>query len=253
MNSAEMFDISTNQWSFIPQMQSARSGVSLIAFGNTLYAMGGFNGYTRLATGEKFTPDTSAGWSDIAEMLTPRSNFATVILDDYIFVIGGFNDRFASGLQGISWPNTWNRAIENHGESRVVALDISKAFDGVWHEGLLAKLAAPRHRQRLHSFLNDRSLFVVVEGCSSEVFSINVLLEITSNPIYSFADDSTLISCMDPGKPLPSKEVARRRHHHASQINEELPRNLFSDSYNLQLFKTNVHRHLSFCSVSTAR
>nr|CAI5821417.1 unnamed protein product [Callosobruchus analis] len=111
MNSAEMFDISTNQWSFIPQMQSARSGVSLIAFGNTLYAMGGFNGYTRLATGEKFTPDTSAGWSDIAEMLTPRSNFATVILDDYIFVIGGFNDRFASACANISNNMSWHHHV----------------------------------------------------------------------------------------------------------------------------------------------
>ncbi|VEN61216.1 unnamed protein product [Callosobruchus maculatus] len=80
--------------------------------------------------------------------------------------------------------------------------------------------------QWLNSFLNERSLFVVVEGCSSDVFSINAgvtqgfvlsptlfllyineLLEITSNPIYSFADDSTLISCMEPGKPLSSQET----------------------------------------------
>nr|CAI5857045.1 unnamed protein product [Callosobruchus analis] len=108
--------------------------------------------------------------------------------------------------------------------------DISKAFDRVWHEGLLAKLAAyglpPGLLQWLNSFLNDRSLFVVVEGCSSDVFPINAgvpqgsvlsptlfllyineLLEITSNPVYSFADDSTLVSCMEPGKPLHPRRL----------------------------------------------
>ncbi|VEN44283.1 unnamed protein product [Callosobruchus maculatus] len=67
--------------------------------------------------------------------------------------------------------------IENHGESRVVGLDISNSFDRVWHERLLVKFAAyrltPDLRQLLNSFLNDRSLFVVVEGCSAYVFSIN--------------------------------------------------------------------------------
>nr|CAI5862670.1 unnamed protein product [Callosobruchus analis] len=52
-----------------------------------------------------------------------------------------------------------NRANENHGKSRVVALDISKAFYRVWHERLLAKLAAHGLplglRQWLNSFLND--------------------------------------------------------------------------------------------------
>nr|CAI5827840.1 unnamed protein product [Callosobruchus analis] len=63
-----------------------------------------------------------------------------------------------------------NTATENHGESRVVALDISKAFDRVWHLGVLPKLAA----------------YGVSPG------------------LRRFADDSTLISCMEPGKPLPS-------------------------------------------------
>lgn len=97
MTSAEVYDPSSKQWTFIPPMNSARSGVSLIALMGTLYAIGGFNGYTRLASGERYSPKGSGGWTEIAEMLTPRSNFATVIVDDYIFAIGGFNDRFVSG------------------------------------------------------------------------------------------------------------------------------------------------------------
>ena len=36
----------------------------------------------------------------------------------------------------------WSRSIHRLGESKVVALDISKAFDRVWHAALLSKLAA---------------------------------------------------------------------------------------------------------------
>nr|CAI5825323.1 unnamed protein product [Callosobruchus analis] len=51
---------------------------------------------------------------------------------------------------------------------------------------------------------------------------INELLEIIINPIYSFAGDSTLVSCMEQGKPLPFQDIARRRHNHASQVNADI-------------------------------
>ena len=34
----------------------------------------------------------------------------------------------------------FNGALDRRGEARVVALDVSKAFDKVWHIGLLHKL-----------------------------------------------------------------------------------------------------------------
>ena len=36
--------------------------------------------------------------------------------------------------------NTFCRALDNGMEVRVIFCDISKAFDRVWHEGLLIKL-----------------------------------------------------------------------------------------------------------------
>ena len=51
LSSAEIFDPDTKQWSFIRSMISPRSGVSLIAYRGSLYALGGFNGYSRLNTG----------------------------------------------------------------------------------------------------------------------------------------------------------------------------------------------------------
>ena len=35
---------------------------------------------------------------------------------------------------------TWNRSLQFFGESKVVALNISKAFDRMWHQGLISKV-----------------------------------------------------------------------------------------------------------------
>lgn len=98
LNTAEMYDPSVNQWTYIHRMTCARSGVSLISFHDSLFALGGFNGFTRLSTGEKYTPGVSTEWIQVTEMFSPRSNFATVVLDDMIFVIGGFNGKDTQGF-----------------------------------------------------------------------------------------------------------------------------------------------------------
>ena len=65
----------------------------------------------------------------------------------------------------------WNKSIEFHGEAQIVALDISKAFDQVWHDALLRKLPAyglsPTLCAWTASFLSNRSICVVVDGHSS--------------------------------------------------------------------------------------
>ena len=68
-------------------------------------------------------------------------------------------------------------AFESGKEVRVVFLDISKAFDKVWHAGLLKKLEALGVRDPLlswiESYLFNRKQRVVVEGQSSEWANIN--------------------------------------------------------------------------------
>ena len=57
--------------------------------------------------------------------------------------------------------HVWSSALESCGESRVISLDISKAFNRVWHKGLLAKLPMFGLNETLiiliGSFLSDRS------------------------------------------------------------------------------------------------
>ena len=99
----------------------------------------------------------------------------------------------------------------------MVALDISKAFDRVWHASLLSKLPSfgfpPSLCLLMSSFLSNRSISAVVDGATSSSFSVNSgvpqgsvlsptlfllfindLLTCTSNSIHSYADDSTLHS-----------------------------------------------------------
>ena len=111
-------------------------------------------------------------------------------------------------------------AFESGKEVRVVFLDISKAFDKVWHAGLLKKLEALGVRDPLlswiESYLFNRKQRVVVEGQSSEWANINAgvpqgsvlgpLLfliyindltnELISNP-FIYADDTMLFEVVE--------------------------------------------------------
>ena len=109
--------------------------------------------------------------------------------------------------------HVWSSSIRNFGEFYVVALDICKAFDGVWHKALLVKLPPCGFTSPLcnliFSFLSvivDRSTsatFGVSSGVQQRsVFSlilfllcINDLLDCPAL-IHAFADNSTLRSSL---------------------------------------------------------
>jgi len=110
-----------------------------------------------------------------------------------------------------------NSTLHGHGEACGVALDISKAFDRVWHAALIKKCHAIGLGNYLckwiESFLSNRSIQVLVDGFKSDLFKINAgvpqgsvisptlfiifindLLSSTNNSIHSYADDSTLMA-----------------------------------------------------------
>ena len=69
------------------------------------------------------------------------------------------------------------RAFSRSGATRAVALDISKAFDRVWHAGLLHKLKSYGISGQIFglisSFLSNRRLQVVLDGKSSQEYPVN--------------------------------------------------------------------------------
>ena len=117
------------------------------------------------------------------------------------------------------------RAFNRSGATRAVALDMSKAFDMVWHAGLLHNLKSygisGQIFRLISSFLSNRRLRVVLDGKSSQEYPVNAgvpqgsilgptlfLLYINDLPgdviwdIAICADDTTLYSKCDPAPDL---------------------------------------------------
>ena len=117
------------------------------------------------------------------------------------------------------------RAFNRSGAIQAVALDISKAFDRVWHAGLLHKLKSYGISGQIFglvsSFLSNRRLWVVLDGKSSQEYQVNAgvpqgcilgptlfLLYINDLPadvicdIAIYADDTTPYSKFDHASSL---------------------------------------------------
>ena len=113
------------------------------------------------------------------------------------------------------------RAFNRSGATRAVALDISKAFNRVWHAGLLHKFKSygisGQIFDLISSFLSNRQLRVVLDGKSSQEYPANAglpqgstlfLVYINELPddvicnIAIYADDTTLYSKCDLGSDL---------------------------------------------------
>jgi len=127
----------------------------------------------------------------------------------------GFRKGRSTGDLLAFLTDSWSSSLRRFGETFAVALDISKAFDRVWHKALLSKLPSygfyPSLCTFISSFLSDRSISAIVDGhCSTPktinsgvpqgsvlsptlfLLFINDLLSLTNCSINSYADDSTL-------------------------------------------------------------
>src|ERR1044072_1084796 len=126
----------------------------------------------------------------------------------------GFRKKRSTGDLLSLLSDSWSSALPLFGESFAVALDILDTFDRVWHKALISKLPSFGINPSLcdlSNFLSGRSIAAVVDGHRSSYKSINSgvpqgsvlsptlflifindLLSITSSPIHSYADDSTL-------------------------------------------------------------
>ena len=135
------------------------------------------------------------------------------------FQYGSRPSRSTAGLL-IIVSDRMARVFNRSGATPTVTLDISKAFDGVWHAGLLHKLKSCGISGRIFGlisfFLSNRRLWVVLDGNSSQEYPVNVgvlrgsilgstifLLYISDLPddvifnIAIYADDTTPYSKFD--------------------------------------------------------
>ena len=117
------------------------------------------------------------------------------------------------------------RAFNRSGPTQAVSLDISKAFDRVWHAGLLHKLTSYGISSQIFglnsSFLDNRQLQMVLHGKSSQEYPLNAgvlqgsilgptlfllyindLLDNVICNIAVYSDDTTLYSKCDQASDL---------------------------------------------------
>ena len=91
MNSGEIYDAESDNWTHITNMHVKRSGASAVSLPeeNKIMVLGGYNGTSRVATVEIFDPSTNR-WTMGQPMSQERSNFATCVIENKLYVIGGY-------------------------------------------------------------------------------------------------------------------------------------------------------------------
>jgi len=112
--SAERYDTSLDQWTYMPSMTTRRSGLQLLAADGVLFCLGGFDGTARLATCERFSIKKNR-WKKISDMPNARSNFAAATFDNKILVVGGYQDPCPIGsvdLYNIQ-TNSWTQVTSS--------------------------------------------------------------------------------------------------------------------------------------------
>ena len=162
----------------------------------------------------------------------------------------GFRKERSTGDLLSLLSDSWSSSFEGFGESFAVALDISKAFDRVWHKSLISKLPSfgfyPSLCNLIADFLSGRSIAAVVDGHRSSFKSINSgvpqgsvlsptlflifindLLSSTKCPIHSYADDSTLHYSFSFARVPTQKQVEDARKVALEQLTSDL--SLISD------------------------
>ena len=157
----------------------------------------------------------------------------------------GFRQARSTGDLLAYAVHAWSSALESYGESRVVSLDISKAFHRIWHKGLLAKLPMSSLHPTLiiwiASFLSGRSITIRVDGFLSRPHSIisgvpqgsvispvlfirfiNDLLSSTSSRLFSF--DYTYLCSSFSSNPqhLAYSNISPHRNTSASILTNDL-------------------------------
>ena len=132
----------------------------------------------------------------------------------------GFRPKDSTVNQLVSVYHSFCQAVDSGKEVRAVFCDISKAFDRVWHEGLVHKLhlsgISGSLLSWLSNYLSDRRQCVVLSGCKSDSVAItagvpqgsilgpllflvyiNDIVRDIQSPIRLFADDTALFIIVD--------------------------------------------------------
>uniref|UniRef100_A0A674MHB5 Kelch like family member 17 n=1 Tax=Takifugu rubripes TaxID=31033 RepID=A0A674MHB5_TAKRU len=86
----EAYDTRTDRWHMVASMSTRRARVGVAAIGNRLYAVGGYDGTSDLATIESYDPITNT-WQPEVSMGTRRSCLGVAVLHGLLYAAGGYD------------------------------------------------------------------------------------------------------------------------------------------------------------------
>jgi N-acetylneuraminic acid mutarotase len=87
LSSTEVYDPSTNTWTTLASMSTARATLQIEVVDDKIYAIGGFD----ISSVEVYDPSTDK-WTTLASMSKKRFYFHTEVIDKVIYAIGGMHD-----------------------------------------------------------------------------------------------------------------------------------------------------------------
>ena len=90
--SVEAYDWRKNRWLPVPEMTQQRRHVGVVSVLGKLYAIGGHDGQSHLASAEVFDP-MAGSWRRIAPMNTSRRGIACTAVGQAIYAVGGLDDQ----------------------------------------------------------------------------------------------------------------------------------------------------------------
>jgi influenza virus NS1A-binding protein len=98
VDSVEVFDVSTNAWSELPKLNTARGRFDATQIEDCLYACGGSNGASELNSAECFDSAMNK-WVALPDMSVKRSYAGVVALNGKVYVVGGWNGSSLSSCE----------------------------------------------------------------------------------------------------------------------------------------------------------
>ncbi|XP_076828860.1 kelch-like protein 18 isoform X1 [Brachyhypopomus gauderio] len=139
LNVVEVFDPVGNCWERCQPMSTARSRVGVAVVNGLLYAIGGYDGQSRLSTVEVYNPETDT-WSGVASMNSQRSAMGTVVVDGHIYVCGGYDGRSSLSSVECYSPETdrWTMVTEMSSSRSAAGVTVfeGRIFVSGGHDGL---------------------------------------------------------------------------------------------------------------------